>query len=192
MSTRPELDAKFVMRLLPGSNPDSRDRREAWNEWQTGEASAALLRFIRFYNNTAEPDEDILQDALLTAYLEVERGRYERRAGVPFTAYVKGIARNKIREARRRERGQVSLDELHALPEEAGRQIEQAVERREQSRALHQGLEQLPGPRRLVLERFICGESTAEIAAGLEISEELVRQHKCRGLRRLQQLSVVV
>ena len=67
--------------------------------------AAAVLKFIRLNNYTRELDEDIFQEAMLTAYLEVERGHYIPREGIPFTAYVKGIARNKIREARRRERG---------------------------------------------------------------------------------------
>jgi len=191
MRSRPESDDALTERMLPSNNPDRADRAVAWNEWQLHIGKAAVLKFIRLYNNTAEPDEDILQEALLTAFLEVERGRYERRAGIPFTAYVKGIARNKIREARRRERGVLSLEEL---PEPAGddlpRRLEADVEHRLKHEALRSGLGKLPSQRRTVLERFIDGESTAEIAAELRMTEELVRQHKSRGLRSLQQMEL--
>jgi len=189
MRSRPESDEAFVKRLLPSTNPDPAQRADAWNEWQSRIGKESVLKFIRLYNNTAELDEDILQDSLLTAYLEVERGRYERRAGIPFTAYVKGIARNKIREARRRQRCWTSLEEIpETSAEPAPRHLELAVEHSEQQRALSHGLSRLPTQRRQVLECYIYGASTAEIAAELSITEELVRQHKCRGLRSLQQM----
>jgi RNA polymerase sigma factor (sigma-70 family) len=191
MWSRPESDEALELRLLPSTNPDRADRAYAWAEWQLSKGEAALLKFIRMSNDTAEPDEDILQEAMLTAYLEVERGNYERRAGVPFTAYVKGIARNKIRAARRRERNHASLEETGELPGDlALRQLEATIESQEQREALYYCLRKLPCPRRQVLEGFINGCSTAEIAGELAISEELVRQHKCRGLRSLRQSSV--
>ncbi len=192
MRSRPESDEAFVKRMLPNSNPDPVQRADAWNEWQSEVGIESVLKFIRLHNNTAEPDEDILQDSLLTAFLEVERGRYERRAGIPFTAYVKGIARNKIREARRRQPGWTSLEEIPDTPTEpAPRHLELAVERSEQRRALFHGLSRLPAQRRQVLERYIYGASTSEIAVELSITEELVRQHKHRGLRSLQQMGAI-
>jgi RNA polymerase sigma-70 factor (ECF subfamily) len=192
MRSRPESDEALVRQLLPHANPDPSERAIAWNEWQSSVGKEAVLKFIRIHNNTTEPDEDILQDALLTAYLEVERGRYERRDGIPFTAYVKGIARNKIREARRRERYHTSLDEvLETSSEPAPRHLETVVERSEQHRALFKGLSLLSPQRRLVLERYIYGATTSEIAAELSITEELVRQHKCRGLRSLQHMATL-
>lgn len=178
-------------RILPESNPDRQDRASAWAEWQERSGSIILERFVRARNNTREADEDIIQESLLTAYLGVEGGRYQPRAGVPFAAYVVGIARNKIREARRRERRLVDLDEDREesdlrLASSAQRQPERAIERREQHEALYSGLSRLPAARRQVLERYLAGASTGEIAGQLSISEELVRQHKCRGLRSLQ------
>jgi RNA polymerase sigma factor (sigma-70 family) len=190
MWTRPESDEALVRRFLPGLNPDREDRARAWAEWQLSVGETAVLKFIRIKNNTSEPDEDILQEAMLTAYLEVERGNYESRAGVPFTAYVKGIARNKIRAARRRDKRWTSLEEIGNLAVDAAqRQLESAVERREQHERLHLGLGDLPPQRRQVIERFLFGESTTEIAAGLAITKDLVRQHKSRGLRALRQMN---
>lgn len=187
MRSRPKSDESLVRRLLPNCNPDRTDRARAWSEWQVKIGEPAVLNFIRAKNNTNEPDEDILQESMLTAYLGVERGNYERRDGVPFTAYVKGIARNKIREARRRETRYTTLEDLTYQPGIiVERQTESTVEHREQHRALYDRLVELSPERRQVLESIIRGESTAEIAAQLAISEDLVRQHKCRGLRRLR------
>lgn len=189
---QPESDEAQVRRLLPSANPDPDDRARAWSEWQDSLGDPAVLKFVRSSNNTAEPDEDILQDAMLTAYVEVERGHYEHRAGVPFTAYVKGIARNKIREARRRARHWAALEDASDVPADpAPRALEGAVESRETRRALRQGLEQLPLQRRQVLQHYLNGERLAEIAQRMEITEALVRQHKHRALQRLQQVSLL-
>lgn len=181
----------LTRRILPQFNPDRQDRAQAWAEWQELCGDHILMRFVRGHNNTREADEDIVQEAVLTAYLGVESQRYQPRENVPFTAYVIGIARNKIREARRRERHLTDLDETE---EEVGprpvsvlqRQPERAIERREQLQLLHSGVSRLPEARRQVIERYLAGASTNEIAGQMAISEDLVRQHKCRGLRALQ------
>src|SRR5262245_41039470 len=192
MMVQPESDESLVQRLLPSANPDPTDRARAWTEWQAAIGGPAVLKFVRLSNNTVEADDDIVQDAMRTAYVEVERGRDEQRAGIPFTAYVKGIARNKIREARRRSRRWAALDEAANLPADpALRALEGAVENRQAHQALRQGLEKLPPQRRQVLQHYLDGESLAEIAQRLDITEALVRQHKHRALARLQQLSVL-
>ncbi len=185
-----DSDEALVKRLLPSANPDAEDRAHAWAEWHVQLGGPAVLKFIRTTNNTAELDEDILQDALITAYVEVERGRYEQRAGVPFTAYVKGIARNKIREARRRTQrwGLVPLEDVEfSLADAPYKQPEATYERHQRQAHFYQGLSSLPDGRKQVLERVVRGEGTAEIAEAMHISEDLVRQHKSRGLRTLKQ-----
>jgi RNA polymerase sigma factor (sigma-70 family) len=185
----------LTRRILPACNPDRQDRARAWAEWQERYGTHVLARFVRAHNNTREADDDILQDALITAYLGVECGRYQPRDGAPFAAYVVGIARNKIREARRRDRRLTGLDEETQerdarLIEPPQYQPERAVERREtqrdRSEQLRSGLARLSSARRQVIERYLAGASTVEIAGQMQISEELVRQHKCRGLRALQ------
>lgn len=181
----------LLERILPGRNADPQDRAYAWAEWQAGYGELVLARYVRAHNNTPEADEDIIQDTLITAYLSVERGSFLPRDGVPFSAYVIGIARNKIREARRKERFHAALDDApealeRCLVGEIQRQPERAIERREQRDLLRSGLSRLPAARRQVLEHYLSGASTGEIASHLSMSEALVRQHKCRGLRALQ------
>lgn len=191
MMVHTESDEALIDRLLPTKNPSLEDRARAWAEWHLRRGGQAVLSYIRASNNTAEAHEDILQDAMMTAYVEVERGHYEHRAGIPFTAYVKGIARNKIREARRRHRNWEPLEEVSHLRAEPARELETVYDRREERHALRRGLAQLPDRRRQVLEGILGGESLAEIARRLEMTEENVRQHKHRGLRRLQQLALL-
>jgi RNA polymerase sigma factor (sigma-70 family) len=190
MVSRPVSDEALIRRMTPADNPDRQDREVAWAEWQAGTGEMILHRFVRARNNTREADEDIVQDTLITAYLGLESGRYQPQEGIPFVAYVIGIARNKIREARRRTIRQVDLDEdreeFASHTTSLHRQPEYDIERREQKRLLKKGISRLPGPRRSVLEQYLSGASTDEIAGMLEISEALVRQHKCRALRALQ------
>jgi RNA polymerase sigma factor (sigma-70 family) len=148
------------------------------------------LAFIKSQNDTSELDMDIFQEAMLTAFVEVERGRYRPHLNVPFAAYVKGIARNKIREARRRTRRFVPLEDTTQYELESDEQLEAVVEQQEQQDTLQASLAKLTQSRRQVLEGYLQGNSTAEIALTLGITEELVRQHKSRGLRRLRQMDV--
>ena len=190
MNGRPESDKALVKRLLPYYNADAEDRAVAWSEWVAAIGEAKVLAFIRTLNDSPESDLDILQDALMTAYLCVERGAYRPQEGVPFTAYVKGIARNKIREAKRGLQREVAWDDsVLMVPASMANQPEELFEAQERRHALHRSLAQLSIHRRTVLEALIGGESTAEIAQSLEMSEESVRQHKSRGLRSLRQMN---
>lgn len=191
MVSRPISDEALIRRMSPASNPDRQDRGRAWAEWQESTGAMVLVRFVRARNSTGEADDDIVQDALLTAYLGIESGRYQPHDGVPFAAYVIGIARNKIREARRRDWRQTGLDDDREdigprLEGASQRQPERDLEQREQRDLLRSGLSRLPAARRAVLEQYLSGASTDEIAEQMSISEALVRQHKCRGLRALQ------
>jgi RNA polymerase sigma factor (sigma-70 family) len=190
MMARPESDEVLVKRLLPSTNGNPASRAAAWREWYTQVGEASVLGFIRAQNDTSEADMDIFQEAMLTAFVEVERGRYRPHLNVPFAAYVKGIARNKIREARRRTQRFVPLEDSPQGEIESDEQLEAVVEYQEQQDTLQAGLAKLTQSRRQVLEGYLQGNSTAEIALTLGITEALVRQHKSRGLRRLQQLVV--
>jgi RNA polymerase sigma factor (sigma-70 family) len=180
----------LVERLLPDTNDDARDRAAAWEEWYNNGGRSSVLAFVRVKNDTPESDADILQDAVITAYAEVERGRYEPRDGIPFAAYVKGIARNKIREARRRTRRLVPLEDTTEYEDDRP-QLETVIERRERHASLRAGLSQLPPCRQQVLESYLKGHSTTEIAQELGMSKEAVRQNKSRGLRSLQQMDIL-
>jgi RNA polymerase sigma factor (sigma-70 family) len=188
VNARPESNTVLVERLLPGTNGDAQDRAAAWGEWYADGGGSSVMAFVRTQNNTPEPDADILQEAVLTAYDEVERGRYELRDGIPFAAYVKGIARNKIREARRRAQRLVPLDDAADYEDDDARP-EVAAEYQEQRNSLRIGLSHLPSDRRRVLESYLSGHGTVEIARTLGMSQETVRQHKSRGLRSLRQMT---
>ena len=144
MTTRPESDETLVKRLLPSLNPDPADRALAWREWYVNVGEMSVLAFVKVKNDTLEPDMDIFQEAMITAFVEVERGNYQPCAGVPLTAYVKGIARNKIREARRHRRRSVLLEgALQTLSEKRTPHLETFIEHQERWDVLQMGLSAL-------------------------------------------------
>jgi RNA polymerase sigma factor (sigma-70 family) len=172
-----------VRRLLPSENPDEQDRALAWQTcWEM--IGDAVLKYIRYKNRTSTDDTDILADSMAIAYVEVERGRYQHRSGVPFTAYVKGIARNMILEAARRDRRSLPLDDFH--DKHAQHDLEAVVEHSEQQEALHRHMLELSPRRREVLLLYGEGHDTAHIANNLGIREDLVRQEKSRGIQQLK------
>lgn len=187
---RPSGKRLDVTRLLPDENPDLADRAVAWEDWWD-HISASVMKYIGYVNRTSAEDSEIFADAMVTAYVEVECGRYEHRVDVPFTAYVKGIARNMIREAYRRDRRVVPLmDTLdsHDPVDDTEQQpdFERAVERTEEHQMLYRRLAELPPRRRQVLLMSSQGYDTPQIAAALGIREDLVRQEKRRGLQQLR------
>jgi RNA polymerase sigma factor (sigma-70 family) len=184
----------LVERLLPAVNHNPADRAIAWEEWYRNVGAASVMAFVRIKNHTSVPDDDIVQEAIVTAYEQVEDGRYKPRAGIPLTAYVKGIARNKIREAHRRTHRLTPLDDIppatlerQRLGAEISHPLETIVERRERLMVLNNRLAQLPPLRRQVIERYLRGHGTAEIAQAIEMSQAAVRQHKSRALRSLRE-----
>jgi RNA polymerase sigma factor (sigma-70 family) len=189
VETRQKSNDVLVERLLPHTNGDPADRAAAWEEWYVNTGAASVLAFVRKQNDTPELDADILQEAIAIAYVEVERGRYEPRTDIPFAAYVKGIARNKIREARRRTWRLTSIEDIpQSLLESDAPLLEHTVERQEQLARLRSDLSKLPPCRRRVLQCYLQGQSTVEIARTLGMSTDAVRQHKCRALRSLRQM----
>ena len=69
---------------------------------------------------------------------------------------------------------------------------EAVVVRQEERASLRVGLSRLTQCRRQVLEGYLGGRSTTEIADRLGMSEATVRQHKSRGLRNLREMDVLV
>ena len=184
-------DVHLVKRMMPSGDTSPNDRASAWCEWYGSSGESSILAYIRAMNNTTEADMDILQDTMVTAYRNVESGAYEPMTGIPFTGYVKGIARNKMREARRKRRREVALDDVVQNKLTCNNfRPEIVYERQEDSNLLHTSLTKLTYHRRCVLEGDLRGESTTEIADTLGISEESVRQHRSRGLRSLRKMQL--
>ena len=176
----------LVRRLLPAQNPDPAARAHAWNDWIAAGGCVPLCKFIRWAIGTTVEDDEILQETLITAYVKVEQGAYTPR-DVPFSAFLKSIARFKILEAARRHGRHVSFDALpdDLLADESS--PHDAADTWKEQEALQTALRTLPPRRSHIVILYEHGYTTAEIASQLGIGEALVRKEKSLGLRQLRQ-----
>lgn len=175
-----------VCRMLPVSNPDADDRRHAWDEWLLTGGAEPVLRYIRYHNGTREDDQEILQDTLRTGYQKVEAGQYEDR-GVPFTAFLKAIARFRILEAARHGWRELPLEAVAEAPAEEALSAHERAEAWKEREGVRAVLAALPARRAQVLLLVEFGYETDEIAELLHIRTDLVRKEKSLALRSLRQ-----
>jgi RNA polymerase sigma factor (sigma-70 family) len=186
MPFSPESDVALVMRLLPETNGNDGERNLAWGEVDVRYRDQ-LSWFIRQWITSEAEAEEIYQDTLITAFMNVENGRYTY-TGVPFAAYLKAIARNKMLAERRRTSRWVELDEdIPSLDENTGSRPEACIESREEWEGMMSAIDELPNKMRRVILGVLDGKENDELAEEFDTTEEAIRQHKSRGIRSLQQ-----
>jgi RNA polymerase sigma-70 factor (ECF subfamily) len=146
-----------------------------------------VLRWCLRQTGNREVAADLCAEVFAASLIAVRRYRLDQQ---DVLAWLLGIARNKLRESRRRGRVEdrarrrmgVAPDEL--TDEDLERVVELASIDVE---ALGTLVQSLPDDlRRPLLERVVDERPYAEIAAELSCSELLVRQRVSRGLRRLR------
>jgi RNA polymerase sigma-70 factor (ECF subfamily) len=140
-----------------------------------------VYRVVRCVLREASDIEDAMQQAYVAAYLNI--GRF---AGLSsFATWVTRIAlREAIASRARRDRERDVAGDA-PLSGDSVMDPERDASSREHGRAIASAIESLPAHYRLVFVlREIEGLSTAEAAASLDVSEELVkvRLHRARGL----------
>jgi RNA polymerase sigma factor (sigma-70 family) len=117
-------------------------------------------------------------------------GRY-RPSEAPAVAWLLGIARNKLRESARRGRVEIEARERLGVPpiafdDEDLLRVQELVGAGETALGL---LEQLPGAQRDAVRARVVDELGYEqLALEFGHSQQVVRQHVSRGLRRLRKL----
>ncbi|MEQ1894484.1 MAG: RNA polymerase sigma factor, partial [Planctomycetota bacterium] len=126
----------------------------------------------------ADPNdaEDVVQEAWLRTREVVEDFPSRNRLRAWLAGFAYRMARDTVRARRRRER----REEVAALS--ARQDAEDGVERLAALESLLHTVRMLDEPlRAVVLLRYLDGHTTAEIAAALRISEDLVRKRLSRG-----------
>jgi RNA polymerase sigma factor (sigma-70 family) len=128
--------------------------------------------------------EDVAQEAFVEAWRDLPRLRDPSRVG----SWIAGIARNLARTwarhtARRRQRETAAI----AAPAEAVPTPHDRVVEGETQSLVRDALEDMPDAYREVLVLYyVHGRSVADVATGLGISEDLVKQRLSRGRRALR------
>ena len=189
MPFSPESDEALVMRLLSRPEEDSVDcaeRDAVWAEVHE-HCRAQLWRYIRQWISSEEEAEEIYQDTLITAYFNVENGRYTYE-GKPFVAYLKAIARYKIFAERRRTGRWVELDDDLLTPGgDDGQRPERVIESLQEWEMVMEAIDELPHKQRRIMVGIAAGKHNWELAEEYDMTEEAVRQHKSRGIRTVQE-----
>ncbi len=147
-----------------------------------------VLGFLVRRTRSGELAADLAGETFATALLGCRR---YRPGGAPALAWLLGIAQNKLRESARRGRvDQRARQRLGIAPlsldDEDLARVEELAGAGELALAL---LERLPKAQRdAVRSRVLQERGYEELAAELGCSEQVVRQHVSRGLRRLRTL----
>jgi len=166
--------------LTPIPTPDAAETRLR-GRILAGEAGAAaqlldehltpVYQFVHFrIGRDRELVEDVVQDTFLTALQSLSA--WDGRSGL--RGWLVGIAKNKIREARRKRAPQPLADalaeadaDIDAILADVSREPlpDHVLERRETSELVGAALSSLPADyQRALLDKYVEGRSTAEIA----------------------------
>jgi RNA polymerase sigma factor (sigma-70 family) len=184
--------------LVVGADDDSRGDDELLLATATGDGAAfaafyrrhvaEVLAFVARRVGCEEVAADLAGETFAAALLAC--GRY-RPAEAPALAWLLGIARNKLRESARRGRVQIEARERLGVPpiafeDEDLLRVQELVNVGETALEL---LERLPVAQRDAVRARVVDELGYEqLALELGHSQQVVRQHVSRGLRRLRAL----
>jgi RNA polymerase sigma factor (sigma-70 family) len=153
------------------------------------EKNQAMARAIAFsVSSDYSITEDLAQEAMVTAWLRLsdlsEPGK--------FRPWLAAIVRNTAHYWRRHQgrhapRAQYGIDVLELLPDNSSSPLDRALINEDQGHA-KSALEGLPERYKEPLLLYYClGESHAEVASALGVSEAAVRQRLCRARKKLKQ-----
>jgi RNA polymerase sigma-70 factor (ECF subfamily) len=142
-----------------------------------------VYNFCLSHTRDVPTAEDLASDVMLKMVESI--GRY-RPSGVPFSAWVFRIARNKLIDQHRhgKRRRRVPLSESLVTPK-AGPEV--LVERANEDRALYRALNELrPSERDVIILRFIAGLDTRSVASLVGRTQSAVKSLQHRGLKALR------
>ena len=154
-----------------------------------------LFRIARRFTNNNEDAEDVVQEAMLRAFLNIGKFRRESR----FVTWLIAIVRNSALAAKRKGKGVrwLSMDSGHEDADsarawnvtDAHPTPEEHIVHRELVQILHTALLRNSRKDRMVLEQFVRGARLREIASSLELTMGTTksrlfraRQALCRSL----------
>jgi len=161
----------------------ARDNREAFGELVRRHQSA-VRRFLRqLTRGDAALADDLAQDTFVHAH----RSIHGLRNPDGFTTWLFGIAHNLWRNARRRQRDQVSLQDA-----EEGLSVPASTQRSDLRHDLEEAMLQLSDDERIALHLgFAQGLSHSQISEALGWPLGTVKTHQTRGREKLKTLLAV-
>ena len=166
-------DAQLLQQIVDGDEAALRTLMARYD--------ARIRYIIRPFLPDEREQEECLQDVAMTLWRKA--GDFDEKKA-SFAAWLTVICRNAALNRARRQRAEAPLDETLAVPS-----AEDEVLRRERQRRLYAAVGQLQGEeRQLFFRKYYYGQSTAQIAGELGLTERGVegRLYRLRSkLRRL-------
>ena len=145
-----------------------------------------LLNFIYRLTGDGQAVEDIGQEVFLSVYKSIKA--FNIRRGVPFSAWLFIVARNRcITELRRKHRAGISIEGAADLSARE-KTPEQTASDDERRLAIYAALQQLPEPYRHTILESLRGDSPEEIARNNRISRGTVKSRLCRARQSMRLL----
>jgi RNA polymerase sigma factor (sigma-70 family) len=196
MKSRPVADEILVKALFPSHTPDEDVRKIAWKSFLEDGGEAYIMGYIRNRNAIGAKEDDVFQDVLVALLRVIESGEFVYMGLGKFEAYVKQQIRWTLGEyGRRKEQLEQSIDpceEASVLFQNAQALDTDDIEIMAQHRVeeLHSAMAQLKPEYKEVVEMFLKGFSTGEIADKLGISKVNVRARKSRAMQVLRDTMV--
>lgn len=142
-----------------------------------------IYRYIRCRVAEDHTAEDLTETVFLKAFQAIDR--YKER-GWPFSAFLYQVARNQLTDHYRRQRDEISLEEVSDL-EAPGNKLDRAVIVDERFHVLRGALEKLPEDYQEVIRlRILLDIPSPEVAAYLKRSEGAIRVLLHRALKALR------
>ena len=158
--------------------------------------SERIYRLAWRYTRSQTDAEDVMQETFVKAFRQIHRFNGDNPAA--FTSWLGRICVNCsidfLRKQKRRHSGNtVSLDDLTADPVDGGRSPEQTAVREEFVRQVAEAAGQLSAKQRVVFDlRYSQHHTIAEIADLLDCSENAVKTHLSRAVKKLRSLLIPV
>ncbi len=151
------------------------------------EHGSAIRALIRLYVTRPEEGDEVYQNLYLSLVCNPPP---QPLANVP--AYLSTVIRNDVIDAVRRRKNQQELLSHYALSQ-TWDEVEEAPEERvtrteEVQRVTDLMAKVLPAHEAMaVMERYVCGHSTTDIASHMQVKERTVSRYACVGLRRVRE-----
>lgn len=146
-----------------------------------------LLNFIYRLTGDEQTVEDIGQEVFLSVYKSIKA--FNLRRGVPFSAWLFIVARNRcITELRKKRRAGISIEEGAESFSAREKTPEQTASDDERRLAIYAALQQLPEPYRHTILESLRGDSPEEIARNNRISRGTVKSRLSRARQSMRLL----
>lgn len=158
--------------------------------------SERIYRLAWRYTRSQTDAEDVMQETFVKAFRQIHRFNGDNPAA--FTSWLGRICVNCsidfLRKQKRRHSGDtVSLDDLTTDPVDGGRSPEQTAAREEFVRQVAEAAGKLSAKQRVVFDlRYSQHHTIAEIAGLLGCSENAVKTHLSRSVKKLRSLLIPV